>query len=251
MSTVQTQVGRFVWHESWSTDAERAKSFYTGLLGWDIEVWKPGEADYAMISVGGKTHGGFWPPPEGGGPSLWLGHVLVEDVDAAVGRAQAGGGTVVVGPMDVPEVGRFAVIRDPQGAVVSAFQPQGEAPAAEGVFLWDELWSADVEASKRFYGEVFGWTTADMDMGDMVYTIFRRAGDTDTAGLLAKPDEVPASVWVPYLATDDVDATAAKAGELGGTVTMGPMDVPNVGRLAVLLDPTGAPFGLFKPSEMS
>jgi predicted enzyme related to lactoylglutathione lyase len=248
MSTqVQTVVGRVVWHDHQSSDPQRAIGFYTDLLGWQTEVWKPGEMDYPMIISGGQMHGGFG-PVQGGAPAHWLGHVLVDDVDAAAARAEGAGGTVFVAPMDIPEVGRMAVIADPQGAVISLFTSLGDPPASEGVFVWDELLTSDVEAAKRFYGEVVGWTTADMDMGEMVYTLFR-SGDTDRAGCMTLPEGVDAPPhWIAYVATDDVDATVTRAKALGGTAYQDGMDVPGVGRIAVLGDPTGAVFGLFKPS---
>lgn len=251
MSTgVQTMVGRFVWHDHISADVERAKAFYTELLGWETETWKPGEMDYPMIKAGGQMHGGFG-PAQGGAPSHWLGHVLVDDVDAAVARAEGAGGGTLAEPMDIPDVGRMAVLADPQGAVFSVFTPLGEAPSSEGAFVWDELLTTDVEGAKRFYGEVVGWTTNDKDMGEMgTYTLFRRAGDVDSAGCMTMPPGVEAPPhWLTYLATDDVDATVAKAQSLGGQKLMGPMDIPDVGRLAVLQDPTGAAFGIFKPSN--
>lgn len=248
MSTgVQTAVGKFVWHDNVSNDVEKAKSFYTELLGWKTEVWKPGEMDYPMIVAGDQMHGGFG-PAQGGAPPHWLGHVLVEDVDEAVNRAQSAGGKVLAEAFDIPEVGRMAVIADPQGAVFSAFAPTGEGTMGEGTFVWDELVTSDVEAAKRFYGEVLGWTSRDMDMGEAgTYTMFQRAGDADAAGCLTLPD-VPTH-WLPYVGTDDVDATAARASELGGTVLRDPFDVPGVGRLAIVKDPNGAVFGLFKPNE--
>ena len=142
---IQTAVGRFVWHDLNSTNVEASKGFYTKLLGWDVEVWKPGEMDYQMISANGKMHGGFG-DAQGGAPSHWLGHVVVDDVDAAGKRAQSAGGSLITGPMDIPEVGRILVIRDPQGAVISAYQPAGEMPMPEGVFGWDELITNDIDA---------------------------------------------------------------------------------------------------------
>ncbi len=251
MSTgVQTMVGRFVWHDHNSADVERAKAFYTQLLGWETETWKPGEMDYPMIKVGDQMHGGFG-PAQGGAPSHWLGHVLVDDVDAAVARAESAGGRTLAGPMDIPDVGRMAVLADPQGAVFSVFAPLGEAPSSEGAFLWDELLTTDVEGAKGFYGEVVGWTTNDMDMGEMgTYTLFRRAGDVDSAGCMTMPPGVEAPPhWLTYLATDDVDGTVRRAKELGGNALNEGMDIPNVGRIAVLQDPTGAAFGIFKPSN--
>jgi uncharacterized protein len=250
VSTVQTKVGLFVWHENRSTDVEAAKSFYTKLLGWGIEVYKPGEMDYAMIAAGGAAHGGFWQQQEGA-PSSWIGHINVADVDATVEKTTSLGGKVLNGPMDMPEIGRFATIEDPHGGVVSAYQPAGEGmPDAAPVFLWDELYSPDVETAKRFYTGVFGWTTSDMDMGEMgTYTIFNR-DETQVAGLMKQTENMPGpAAWHPYVAADDVDASAAKAAELGATLLVPADDIPGVGRFALLLDPTGAMFGLFKPAE--
>ena len=251
MSTgVQTAVGKFVWHENNSTDPENARDFYTRLFGWETEVWKPGEMDYAMIKVGEQMHGGF-NTAQGDAPSHWLGHLLVEDVDETARRAEAADGKILAGPMDMPEIGRFALISDPQGAAFSAYSPEGDAPISEGTFVWDELLTSDVDGAKSFYTEVIGWTTRDMDMGEAgTYTIFQRAGEVDVAGCMARPEGMQGPPhWLPYIATDDVDATVAKAKELGGTAVMEGEDIPNVGRIAVLQDPVGAVFGLFRPSE--
>jgi uncharacterized protein len=251
MSTgVQTAIGAFVWHDHISSDPAKAREFYTELLGWETEIWKAGEMDYPMIKVNGQQHGGFG-PAQGGAPSHWFGHVLVGDVDDTVSKAEAAGGTILGEPMDIPEVGRMALIQDPQGAVVSAFSPAGEMSQPQGTFLWDELMTTDVEGAKSFYGEIFGWTASDMDMGEgRTYTMFRRAGDVDVGGCMARPPEVEAPPhWLTYLATDDVDASTAKAQELGASVYREPSDIPEVGRFAVLADPTGAVFALFKPSS--
>lgn len=250
MSTnVQTAVGRFVWHDHMSGDAAKAGAFYADLLGWELEVWKPGEIDYPMITANGQMHGGFG-PAQGGAPSHWLGHVLVEDVDEAALRAEAAGGRVVAPAMDIPEVGRMVVIADPQGAVLSLFTPTGDSPPSEGVFAWDELLTSDVEAAKQFYGEVIGWTARESDMGKgNVYTLFR-SGETDRAGCMPTPAGVEAPPhWLSYLAARDVDETIARAEKLGARKLTGPTDIPSSGRIAVLMDPTGAVFGLYTPSD--
>jgi predicted enzyme related to lactoylglutathione lyase len=246
-----TRVGRFVWHDCMTGDVDRAKAFYGDLLGWHIEVWKPGEMDYPMISSGGAMHGGFGPAPEGA-PPHWLGHVQVEDLEATLERVRANGGTVLAGPFEVPEVGRMAPVADPQGAVLSVFQPAGEIPPSEGVFVWDELVVDDVDAAKAYYSAVLGWTTGEMEGAFGTYTMVRGASGTDAAGILPRPPNMPAggpAFWLAYLGTADVDATAARATELGGTVMAEPFDIPGVGRIAILADPTGAAFGLFQPSR--
>lgn len=253
MGTVETKIGHFVWHENLSSDTEAAKTFYSKLLGWEYEIFKPGEMDYAMISSGGAMHGGFWPEPPQGAHASWQGHVLVEDVDGAAERATKLGATILHGPMDMPEIGRFALIQDPHGAVVSAYAAveKTPSPVGEGIFVWDEVSSPDVESSKRFYTEVFGWTATDMDMGGGVtYTMFNQ-GETHVAGLMKQVDEMsgqPAE-WHPYLGVEDVDAKAAKAVELGAIQLVPGTDIPAVGRFSMQLDPNGAMFVLFKPIE--
>ena len=244
---VQTKVGTFIWHENSSTDVEQAKSFYTELLGWQTEAW-PGEMEYTIIKVGGKGHGGI-STAQDGVPSHWMGNVFVEDVDEVARRAEAAGGKVLYGPEDIPEVSRFALISDPQGATLSAFtpQPQGDGELGEGVFVWDELHTSDPAAARSFYGEVLGWNARDEDMGDFTYTIFQNRGGTDVAGCMQLMEGMQAPPhWLVYIGTDDVDATTARAKELGATIHVEPMDIPNVGRFSVLQDPAGAAFGLFK-----
>lgn len=247
MSTpTQTAIGRFVWHDHWSGDVSKAQGFYSALLGWQTETFKPGEMDYPMISKGGQTHGGYGPAMEGA-PPMWVGHVLVDSADAAAERARGAGGKVLYGPADIPDVGRFAIIQDPQGAVISAFQASGEAPTSEGAFGWDELHTSDLEGAKRFYGEVFGWTAKESDMAGMTYVLFSD-GETDRAGAMTKMAEDPSPPhWLIYTVSDNIDADAAKVKELGGTVYFGPDSIPGIGRFAVAGDPTGAAFGLFQP----
>jgi predicted enzyme related to lactoylglutathione lyase len=248
MSTVQTVVGKFVWHENYSNDPDTTRQFYNQLFGWETEVWKPGEADYAMIKAGDQMHGGIVKSPEGGSPG-WLGSVAVEDVDETVNKAEAAGAKIVAPPTDMPEVGRFAVIADPQGAVIAAYTPAGDSPNPEGTFVWDELQTSDADAAKDFYTEVFGWTTQAVDMGEVgTYIIFKRAGDVDVGGAMSAPQGAP-SAWVPYIGTDDVDKTASRATELGATVIQQPTDIPNMGRFAIVKDPAGGIFGLWKGSS--
>jgi predicted enzyme related to lactoylglutathione lyase len=252
MTTLAASVGKFVWHEQVSSDPKQAQEFYTQLFGWGTEVFKPGEGDYdyAMISAHGQSHGGFGKAQEGAPPPHWLSHVRVGNVDETVQKAEAAGGKLAAGPFEMGEVGRMAIIGDPQGAYISAYEPESDGPAAEGVFVWDELGTTDVDAAQGFYEEVFGWTTNDMGPEYGGYRIFNR-GDTGVAGLMALPDSSIPPHWQPYVAVDDPDARVKKASELGGSILMEPMDVPNVGRIAVLQDPQGATFGIIKPQPES
>jgi predicted enzyme related to lactoylglutathione lyase len=252
MSTVASTVGKFVWHEQVSSNPGQAQEFYTQLFGWGTEVFGPGEADYTMISSGGQTHGGFGTAMEGAPPPHWLSHVRVEKLEDTIEKAKGAGGKLAAGPFEMGEVGRMAIIGDPQGAYISAYEPASERPGAEGVFVWDELGTTDADGAQRFYEAVFGWTTTDMGSEYGGYRIFNRGGEENgVAGLMALPDASIPPHWQPYVAVDDPDATTARAKELGATALMEPMDVPNVGRLGVLQDPQGATFGIIKPQPPS
>lgn len=243
MATVSTKSAVVGWHELIAPDVEPAKAFYTGLLGWTFSVWKPGEADYPMIHVAGRDHGGFFARDRA---PHWLVYVEVEDVDAAVAKVPALGGHVFHEPEDIEDVGRYAVIGDPQSAVLAVITPSEPAMApAKGVFVWDELATTDVVAAKRFYGELLGWTVAESMPG---YWVFR-SGEQDVAGLLMKPAGAPAPAWVTYLKVEDTDATVRRGLELGATVAIEPLQVEGVGRYAVLVDPVGAAFGIVGPES--
>jgi uncharacterized protein len=248
MSTQATTVGRFVWHEQVSSDPARAREFYTQLFGWGTEDIQ-GPMPYQMISIDGKRHGGFGQAQEGAPPPHWLSHVLVESVDDTAQKAKDAGGTIAAGPFDMGEYGRMAIIGDPQGAYVSAYQSAGEGEVPAGVFVWDELATTDADAAQRFYEAVFGWTTKDMGEQYGGYRIFHAGADENgVAGFMAT-DQAPPH-WQPYVAVEDVDVTTARTKELGGSVLAEPMDVPEVGRLAVLVDPQGATFGVIKTAPM-
>jgi hypothetical protein len=250
MTTATTAAGKFVWHEQVSSDPKRAQEFYGDLFGWGTEELEIGESGYTMISSGGTTHGGYGTAMEGAPPPHWLSHVRVESLDETLEKAKSAGGEIAAGPFDMEEVGRMAIIRDPQGAFISAYQSAQDGQPAEGVFVWDELGTTDADAAQRFYESVFGWTTADPGPEYGGYRIFN-VGETGVAGLMGLPDDSIPPHWQPYVAVDDVDGTVERARELGASVLADPMDVPNVGRVSVLKDPQGATFGIIKPQPRS
>jgi len=251
-------LGKFVWHDLMTNDVDKAVSFYTGLFGWTIKEVDMGPmGTYKMIQAAGTEHGGFVGlAPEDNLPSHWTSYVTVDDVDATVARAVELGGKAPVPPMDIPGTGRFAVIVDPHGAVISPYTPkawggEGAAPQA-GTFCWHELLAVDPEAEGAFFRELFGWTSEAMDMGPMgTYHIFKR-GEKMEAGALQKPEgQGGPSAWLPYIAVDDVDATAARVEGLGGKIFVPPTDIPDVGRFSVLADPTGASIALLQALPMA
>jgi predicted enzyme related to lactoylglutathione lyase len=247
-----TQTGRFVWHELHTTDRNKALAFYKQLSGWETKdvPMGPGEA-YGLCLLDGKDFAGItksMAPKEV--PPHWLPYMAVENVDAAAKKAKELGATILMEAMDIPDVGRFAVVKDPQGAAFAIYtdkkapRPEVERPA-DGSFCWDELMTSDPAAAAKFYAGLFGYTIEEVDMGPMgTYRLLKR-GDRQTGGIMKMPPNVPVPNWLSYIATKDVDQSTRNAKELGATVHMQPMDIPNIGRFSVISDPTGAAVALF------
>jgi predicted enzyme related to lactoylglutathione lyase len=185
-----------------------------------------------------------------GAKPSWTGNVQVEDVDATAALTKKLGGTVHKEPTDIPTVGRFAVIADPQGVAISVFKPYGAMTvhdvSKEGEFCWNELLTTDSAAAFQFYSQIFGWKILqEMEMGAMgTYRIFG-VGDKRLGGMMtiAKGTPMP-SMWVYYAETSDLEAAIGRATKKGAKVMNGPMDVPGGGRIAQLVDPQGAAFAL-------
>jgi uncharacterized protein len=250
-------VGRFVWHDLVTPDIEQAQKYYSDLLGWTYKEFDMGPGGtYKMVHAGGTEWGGFMPlDPQQGVPPHWISYVTVPDVDAAVAKAQELGGQAPVPGMDIPTIGRFAVIASPGGATVSPFKPessQGETDPvpAPGIFVWHELMARDPQGEGKFFTEICGWRIEEMPMGERgTYFLFKRL-DTgkDAGGMLAMPAGSPApSHWLPYIQVESADATAARTKELGGKVWVEPQDIPGVGRFTVTSDPAGAMIAFLQP----
>jgi predicted enzyme related to lactoylglutathione lyase len=238
-----------------TTDLDKSLAFYPALFPeWQMEVQDFGAFTYHMIHCGGVKQGGFVPLEGAPGiPSHWISYVAVEDCDATVQKMQQLGGKVCVPAFTAPGVGRFAVVTDPQGALIKPFQLAGprELPEqpSEGQFIWDELLTTDVKAAQQFYMGAFGWDLDPKHMGNFgPYTIFT-VGGTMVAGAMAMPAEAHAPpAWLCYFRANDLDERTKKAEGLGARVYRSPMDVQDVGRISVLGDPAGATFALYKPN---
>lgn len=192
-------------------------------------------------------------PQQNPGPPVWSVYFAVADADKAAKKIESAGGKVIVEPMDVMGAGRMGVFQSPDGAFFSVWQA-GEHKGAgltreSGAMSWVELNSRDIDSSKRFYPAVFGWSVETYE-GEMTYNELR-LGAESVGGMMTAPAQVPAEVpshWLVYFGTDDVDASATRAGQLGGNVVAPPMDFPG-GRFAVVLDPQGAAFGLLRMTQ--
>jgi uncharacterized protein len=240
MAVARTATGLVDWHELVTPDLTRAVGFYAELLGWDFAQWKPAETDYPLISIAGRTHGGFL-ERRSDVHAHWRLYVTVDDVDRVAALALEAGGSVETPPEAIPDVGRFAVVGDGQGATIAALEPESAPDHPSGVFVWDEVLTADVAAATRFYGDVFGWEATEA-MPGRYWTL--GIGDVRVAGLMQAPAGV-APAWYPYAATEDVDRTVSYALDLGALIAAPPMEAAGT-RFAVLVDPWGAAFGVMQ-----
>ena len=241
------------WVELATPDLEAAKTFYTALFGWGYE-FGPEESDfYTLPRLQDTTVAGMMTQGEQERaqdvPPMWRTYVSVASADDTAAKVAGLGGTVVAEPFDVLDVGRMAVFLDPEQALVAVWQPRQHVGAGivdePGAYCWSELTTNDVPGAKRFYGGLFGWEADDKPD----YTEWK-VGDRVVGGMLPITPEmggVP-PCWTTYFAVDDCDTTATTATAHGGAVLVGPRDIPDVGRFAVVADPQGAVFAIIRMS---
>jgi len=248
-----TPLGRFCWYELLTTDLEGAQDFYRRIVGWETGAWQGEGPEYITWNNNGMPIGGVMQlPPDalaGGAPAHWMPYLSTPDVDATVARAERlGGGTIH--RMEIPEVGQLAVLRDPGGAVFTAYQPSGDTPGhdgepALGEFSWHELVAGDLDAAWSFYADLFEWEkTTQMDMGEAgIYQMYGRGGK-ELGGMMNRSDDMPPPCWGLYILVSDVHASAELVKKLGGSVVIGPMEVPGGEFILQGIDPQGAAFAL-------
>jgi predicted enzyme related to lactoylglutathione lyase len=243
--------GDFVWYELCTTDPAGAAAFYAKVVGWTIKPAGMPGIDYSLACLGDRQVAGIMTlPPEQMPPRpVWFGYVAANDVDAMAADVKAAGGAVHKPPDDIPSVGRFAVVADPQGAVFMLFKGAGTPPPPLGMMAtgsvgWHELHTSDQEAGWQFYERMFGWTKDTLhDMGAMgQYQTFKTGGAS--FGGMVTDSRSPHPHWLYYFVVDDIDSGLERVTDNGGTPLFGPVQVP--GGLWVLSaqDPQGGVFAL-------
>jgi len=250
--------GAFCWAEVGTVNTKKTKAFYSELFGWKYEDKPAGEFGvYTMCQVQGKDLAGLYEMPPDlikmGVPPHWMSYVAVLSADAACEKIKKHGGTIQQGPFDVMDVGRMAICKDPTGAVFSIWQSKAHKGAGvmgeNGTPCWFELATKGVEKAEKFYKEVFGWNVKLGEGGGMVYREITNSGTPMPMGgmmeLTPQHGPVPPH-WMIYFTVDDCDGDAQRATRLGGKTIVPPMDIPTVGRFAVLADPAGATFAIIK-----
>ena len=248
--------GSFCWADLATNDVESAKKFYNEMFGWTV-VEDPGPAGiyYVFKSEGNEVAAMYKAPP--GVPPHWGAYFSVADVDEVAAKVAPLGGKIWGGPFDVMEAGRMALVQDPQGARFSLWQARGTIGARHGGplnnFCWPELTTPDPAGAVKFYSGLFGWKTKPESGVETAQYIEWINGQTHIGGLMPmRGDEwkgVPPH-WMLYVSVADCDERAAKAKQLGATVSIPPFDIPNVGRIAILSDAQGAFFSLVHLTAM-
>lgn len=248
--------GSFCWPEIAAADAAKAKAFYGELLGWDLKD-APG-GFYTIAFRKGHAVAGLYGLTEDQKnrkvPPHWLSYVRVDSADRTAATAADLGARVLKEPFDVPFVGRMAMLEDPAGACFALWEPAGHEGSGlvdePGAPCWYELMTPDPVKAQAFYTALFGWTAKVPPHATASgrYTEFHNGADR-ACGMMKTPPELLGRApphWMPYIAVEDCDATAKRCAELGGAVAAGPMDVPTVGRFAVLAAPDGAAFSAIR-----
>lgn len=252
--------GDFIWYELMTSDADGAKQFYEALVGWTIGDPAPEYEGYRMIGRNdGKFAGGVMQltssMQEHGARPSWLAYISVSNVDEAVREVEQAGGKALMAAFDIPNVGRIAMVTDPQGApfyLMKPIPPAGDPNAMSDVFSpseqqrvgWNELQTSDVEGARRFYGEQFGWGSEQfMPMGELGdYRFWDHHGTQ--LGALFNPRNGEPPHWRFYFRVPSISEAKAIAEARGGTVRMGPHQVPTGEWVMVGSDPQGAEFAL-------
>jgi predicted enzyme related to lactoylglutathione lyase len=245
--------GRFVWHQLMTRDVPGAKNFYSKLVGWKTMPWPLDPAYTVCHADVGPVAGIMEIPAEvpADVPPHWVQYIGTRDVDATADAAVRAGGSVMKPPSDMQGAGRYAVLKDPHGAMFAIIDPENArpedpGPPAAGTFAWHELATTDHEAAFAFYSGLFGWDALQrMDMGpNGIYLIFGQNGVQRGGMYIPSANTQMPPSWMPYASVANADKGNELANSIGARTLAGPMDVPGGSRIVCLMDPSGAAFSI-------
>ncbi len=242
--------GDVIWYELMAKDPDAAQAFYGKVMPWTF-AWPPGgtDRDYRVFSAPDADVGGLRKMPDGVGLGPeWLVYFGVDDVDVTTDRVKDLGGSVEIAPQDIPGIGRFAFVADPQGAHfylmrgISDDSSTAYAPMTPGHCSWNELVTSDQTAALDFYGKLFGWTKLGaMPMGEMGDYTFIGTGETRLGAIMDAPQAGAKPFWNFAFQVAEIDAAARAVEDGGGRITQAPIELPEEGGwLIQTTDPEGA-----------
>ncbi len=241
----RTVRGRFVWHELMTPDRAASQAFYARALGWKIQSWEHNPSYSMFVAASGPLGAAV---VESTQAPHWIPYIGTADIEAIVRQAQQLGASVVKDITIIDAAGRYALLTDPQGARFGVYAcdapAQKEKAPQRGEFSWHDLAATDAAAALDFYSQTFGWELLDKhDMGPMgFYYVFGRNG-APVGGAFDRTDDMPGGpAWTGYVRVKDLDKTIRKVKSSGGTLLMGPVEVPGGDWIAQFADPHGASF---------
>jgi len=252
--------GKIVWRDLLTNDPTASQAFYSELFGWEFE--SVGDTSglrsntaYTLIRHNGVMIGGMIDTVALNGRddiSQWVVLMSVADIEAAVAKFSAAGGKVIAPPTNLQRRGTVAVVRDVEGAVLGLLQTNDGDPADReselSGFLWDELWTTDVESATALYADVGDLEAAafDVDEDQQTGAHYRlmKSGDRPRVGIMPNPLEGLDPVWVSYLRVTSPATITAKVADLGGRVIVEARPRPLGGEVAFIAGPSGAGIAL-------
>lgn len=249
--------GDFIWYELMTNDAETAQNFYAAVVGWSFSPAGQNDKDYREFSMGSAIVGGLLPlTPDmtaNGARPCWLGYIGVDDVDQTAASIEKAGGTIHMAPQDIPNVGRFAFVADPQGVMFYIMKGASDITSASfaatepmvGHCAWNELATTDPAGAVAFYSNQFGWRQeGDMDMGPIGKYQFLYQGKGMIGAVMPKVPEMPVSAWSYYFRVPDIDKAVSIIKSNGGKILQEPIEIPGDEFAMAGMDPQGAAFAL-------
>ena len=249
----------FAWYELLTTDMAAARSFYGSVLGWTARDAATSKFAYSVFNAGDAPVCGLMELSlEGrkmGATPRWVGYVAVDDLDLAVDRLRQLGGAVYVPPTKT-NIGRIAIVADPQKATFALAQGLKHCPPpSEAVELgrvgWHELLAGEWRAAFAFYHELFGWQRTQSGVGSLESYQLLSAGDRTIGGMFTKLPIAPIPFWLYYFNVPDIAVATDRVMAGGGRTVQGPNQLPDVGWIAWCVDPQGAMFALQAASNQS
>jgi predicted enzyme related to lactoylglutathione lyase len=244
------------WAQLSARDLPAAQQFYGELFGWSAQADPdPQYGGYTTFSHDGAPAAAVAPLMNPQQPVMWLLSFAADSVDTTCASAKEAGAQVWMEPMEVGDLGRWALLSDPTGAPFSVWQARRFAGFGvvnePNAFGWIDMSTRDKDAAVAFYTTLFGWQVWPSEDYPMVGLAGEMFG-----GVMAMDPSVPPEVpshWNPFFMVADVDAAVATATRLGAGILHGPVDVEmeNGPRIAVIRDPQGATFGVFAPRDGS
>jgi predicted enzyme related to lactoylglutathione lyase len=244
--------GKWVWAELFTESRDKAVEFYGKVFDWSFQAFSAGRgAGYTLALSDGEPVGGMlerehaYDQQRG---SRWVGMISVADVKAAARYAGDHGGKVVAAPRLLKGRGELALLADPEGAIFGVMHSSsGDPPdylAEDRQWVWVELWAKDPKKMAEFYSGVAGYEAESVTWPDGRVGYFLASGGYTRCGIIPTPAPTVASAWLPYLRVDDVTAATTQAQQAGARIVVPPGAEIREGRMALIVDPTGAPVGL-------